>query len=161
VCRRKRREGWSYGQPAAIFGSGGCPPKQGHVVGRKDSNGATRPHRSKDAVALASFVRTVQRWVMASDGDCALRSAIPIASFDCFGRNAERLTGTVAATQYRALRKPLCAGVLLPRWQKEALQTGCDKQRRIGQSEKSPSVLLRHSREHLHHDHQEVPGAPH
>jgi hypothetical protein len=52
----------------------------------RDSNGATRSHQSQNAVALALLARTVGHKVMGSDGDCALRSAPPIASFHRIGR---------------------------------------------------------------------------
>src|SRR6266446_6570387 len=55
------------------------------VIKVRGSNGATRSHRPENAVALASFGRTVRHRVMASDGDCAPRSATRIASFHRFG----------------------------------------------------------------------------
>src|SRR5260221_4683527 len=59
------------------------PPAHGDDVGSregprivklKDRNGATRSHRLQNAVALASLAWTMEHRVMASDGDCAVRS---------------------------------------------------------------------------------------
>jgi hypothetical protein len=59
------------------------------------------------AVALALLAQALRHRVMASDGDCAHRSATQIASFHLFGPQRRRLlAGTVAATVGRDRRTP-------------------------------------------------------
>jgi hypothetical protein len=65
-----------FGSGPADAGSREAP----RVVKRRDLNGATRPHRLENAVALTWFVRIAHHMVMVNDGDCAPRLATPIAS---------------------------------------------------------------------------------
>ena len=73
--------------------NGDCPTKDLRLARPQNPIGAARSSGLKNPVALMSSARTEPAWIMVSDGDCTLRSAIRIASFHRFVWNARRLTG--------------------------------------------------------------------